>query len=1007
MLTCTQSDEDDDWGDTIDFGDGTKVTIGHTPAAAADEPIANDYIEAAETVGRESLDSLPAIEIQPRSAGNPWKQPERPSAQPLLPADDFPLVNAPPQSANHRSQRPSTFDLESRPHAGRDPLNGKVRSPLQEFGYEPRARSGSFKDGRMQMSGDARYQYEQNTFDRHWQSPLPQTREIYNSTTGRFEQIDATQKQGRRPSHHDRKSADILQRPQLMSGDARRSVTHAVSPAAAALPPVQADQSTTAAPDLFPTDKPSDKKSPDVAVAPEPAAPIQTKPEVIDPSSQEFIVMQKKLMAERREQAIQRRKDQEAEELARKERARKKAEELMKLAEKEKQEEKAKQAAEVQAPVQPRIMTRRSMPVVESNTADQKATSDSLHSAQSKRVQDDRREQAGTKTLWQRGAVLPAANPDVRANHQSRKAQFDRRDAFESDPESASNKPSNSNGGEQPVVSRNVWGPIGPKTSTSAPILGSFGLGDDLSASLARESSAASRPQSATRSKDQVSSSPSWSAFDGITQPRKIAQKPVEAREYNVFDAADEVITPEKLRQSPAGQSQANRTSSRFFPSPSGPIAPKTLKGLVPFVSPEIPPLIDSEESVYFEPLDTPPALSLPTTPLKRSDRQRQQGRSIDQIIASIRGDPDAAAQPTRHGGRAWVLDTQTRSVWEVKPMKDGHSPKIRVPRMEKTLDWTRKERPVLAEPLIASTPPEKLVTASTVPLEPAWSLPKNLETTSKTSSIPEPLIPPKPSLRLPETSDQTVSPLQGQKMKTSRFDDRVNRYFTTRSSLEDELDSMTPIRIKTSEIEVKVQRKFGRRVETPKKKVADVKRQPVNMSDAPGGSGFKRGFANRVRQAAPTDSTPPSPMTNSASKTHPTSDQSSTPTRIAPGSLSMNGPKITVVQRPSDLQNATDARLHSPSAVSRAREQQQPSPSFSRPPSLPTQSSSSHISSPVQYMHQQPQISLVQSPMVSRVAPPGLSAPVMNGDNSKGQGNMMTQSPAPVARGPPGIVLP
>lgn len=975
------------------------MTIGQTPTVP-DTNSLNNGVNLPAMVS-EPIETLPPV-VEPlvRTAGNPWKTSDGHPPREVIPSDEFPPVNAPPPAPDPRSRHiSSNYEPENR---SRDSFFAPVRSP-QEHGYEHRARSGSFnRDGRMNQSGDARYQYEQNTFDRHWQIPLPQTREIFNSTTGRFEQIDATQKQARRPSHHERKSTDILQRPQLLNGDARKLSNREASPVLSNVPAITAEKSTsnnngTAAKDVS-------------VITAEVVKPNLNQPEIVDPSSPEFIEMQKKLMAERREQAIQRRKDQEAEETARKERARKKAAELTALAEKERQQEAdaksmVKEAAQASTQ-QPRLLTRRPAQTIENNLLAQKDTSEAGRNEPTMRSSDDKTDESARKALWQRGVTLPIKK-DVHheINQQDSGDLPAHRDPFDNAASSISrNKPSDANLNEASRGSRNVWGPIGPKNNTRAgPILGTFGLDNDMSITLDDRKFSTS-PESALRSREQITS-PSWSAFDSI-QPRRIAVKNSENREYNVFDAADEVITPEKHRQSPQGQSQANRTSSRFFPSPSGPIAPKSSKVLAPFVSPEMPPQIDSDESIHFEPLGTAPALLLPSTP-SRSSRKTPPSRSIDQIIATIQSNVQDSPQSIRYDKRQ-RLDIQTRTVWEVKPLKEGYNPRVRVPHKDKELDWSRKEK-AATEVAVVKAVPEPVNNLPALPVESAWALPKNLEIMSKLSSITEPLLPPKPSLKIPESIDQVISPIQVTKRKpTSKFEqERLNKYYTTRYSLEDDSDSITPIRIKTSEVDIKIQRKFGKRVETPQKKVADVKRQPVNMSDTPGGSGFKRGFANRVKGNNLKET---SNLTTAASSTTKIQLRNENVNSSTTDNIAENTPKFTVAQRPPSGQTPPDIRRLAPSPANKSVERPS-SNSFSRPSSMSSQMASPHMGSPIQYAHQTvSQMSLSQSPMLPRVAPPGLSAPMnitTTADNVNGHGPMMNHSPAPVARGPPGIVLP
>lgn len=984
--------------------------------------------DAASTDASHPGQPLPRVGIN----GNPWKRPSNNSNM-TASIEEFPPVNA--ASAPRASHPVAPSDVDRRQYNS-EMLPGQ-RLSNQDHSHDQRSQAeASNRESRMQQSGDARYQYDQNTYDRHWQNPLPQTREIFNSTTGRFEQIEPNHKTSRRPSHHERKSGDVLPRHQIQSGDARRTSNVSITPMAAAshkspiVSPMESAQmrvqptvSETVKDDKLST-KDNEATSSSVPVA-NPSA--INPPAPLDPSSQEFIDMQKSLMAERREQAIQRRKDQEAEEAARKDRARKKAEELAALADKEKSKKEADQKAKSDA-TQPKSLVKAVNKITEvvSDKAinSQKETGTvarpvaherpNSHDTQARKHKDDALGDKERKVQI-KGAVSSTSAP---------KTQFDRRDHFSltspTKKEIAMRTEDNTQTGskrEPSSPSRNVWGPIGSKNATSThassdqnrpeTLLGSFGLDNELP-SHGKDKSLPTSPPSNSKQAQIVSPS-SWSAFDAITQSRRVGSS--ENREYNVFDAADEVIAPERHRHSPPGQSQANRTSSRFFPSSSAnPIASTSSKLAAPFVSPVMPPRIDSIANVHFEPLDTTPHLVLPAAASQSpSNQDRNTVRSIDQVMSTIRGSmlsetsqSGNALRQARTGARTW-LDTQTRSVWEIKPLRTGQSPRVRVPYTEKTLDWSRKEKPA-----VASAPNEKGQTESQkvegklaqisvtgLPATPAWTLPKNLETTSKASSIVEPLIPPQPSLKLPAVTDDSIlsSPLLKRRKNDRVEQDRVGKFYTTRPALVEAPDNMSPIRIKTSDAEVQIQRRFGRRVDAAQqmqKKVSDVKRQPVNMSDAPGGSGFKRGFANRVRTSqSTTPVSSPAPVGKVAvSRTlsqSPSVQQVSSPTMVTQDNRAL--PAMQPVQAPSQV------HIH------------QPQPQYFSVPQHATQSFPIHRESPQpQHFVRHAQSPMMQGPISSRVAPPGLS--IMKHDDSQGQNGAQTAS-APASRGPPGIVLP
>ena len=772
-----QSDEDDEWPDTIDFGDGTKVVVGH-----ASTPVVESKLEMPT---RQIPEDIQPNESQfVRTAANPWRKTDDASATPD--PTEFPDVHAsklPPQASRQSDRRPSMHQLDR-------PSYGSMRTSSQDLGHDYRPRSDSLnRDGRMQQSGDARYQYDQNTFDRRWHNPPPQTREIYNSTTGRMEQIDSSQqKTARRPSHGERQPTELLHR---TGNDAKRQPTH--------IPPSETKVPTIKVPPKMPEK--------------EIAQPEETKANApMDPSSQEFIEMQKNLMATAREQAIQRRKDQEAEEIARKDRARKKAAELAVLVDKEREEKLAAQRAKeeaLRAKNERKILPRKSS--IGANTNGPMPTE---------------------KETWQRGAKLPPAprnDPRPTPNgHVTERLQSTATDekAFQ-----AENR-------ESP--SRAVWGPIGARNTPTKGESSDNGL----------HSPAAERVMSPPQ-RDQASQG--WSAFDGIAKQRP--QK-VEGREYNVFDPADETSAPSKHSPT-AQQAQSNRTSSRFFPSTSNTAQQDARRAnnaaSLPFKSPALPPVLDSTKHAHHDIYIGAPALQLPSQSIPMSlELNRANTRSIDKIMANIR----ATMRPTasaRHYGRypRDAVDTQTRSVWEVKPPKDGVTPRVRVPHTEKPLDWARKEAPT--EKTSVSVP-----YSTALPAQPAWALPKTLETTSRMSAIAEPLVPPSPSLKLPEADSAENSPIKKRK-EPSRFEqERLNKFYTTRPNGHEEQDHMSPIRIKVADgAATKIPRRFGKRVEespTPKR-AADVKRQPVNMSDVPGqasGQGFKRGFTSRVRTAPP-----------------------------------------------------------------------------------------------------------------------------------------------------------
>lgn len=969
------------------------------------------------------------------SLGSPWKRSPAPPVQhhPAVNASEYPAVNGHTTKSSHEEPSRQPSRVPQGVPADQQVVHS-IQSPIQETDARHRARSGSFnRDGRVTASGDARYQYEQNTYDRHWQNPLPQTREIYNSATGRLEQIESTQKQVRQLSHPDRKSADVLPRPQAHSGDARLGNNHAAvlvsSNSKAILVVPEATSTERAKIDLpAPLATVSHAETAQAGlVVTSPADPKPSEAPSLDPSSQEFIDMQKKLMAERREQAIQRRKDQEAEEISRKERARKKAEELAVLADKEKAEKAELAAKEAQKAemMRPKIIAkpppRTPALTVERSVNVQKATSTVMQAnSQMKETQPDKRKSATTDNeSWQRGTKLPDRNHNE--SRQIPEPRSNRRAANERPAQTVRDSPIDVDDTVEDLrqyesVSRAAWGPIGSKKFTgtdSARELAADNLRKEKTPSIS-----ASMPSSPARSSgvEQSASQPSWSAFDGIAQARRNVTNAVEPREYNVFDTADEILIPERNRQSPQNQAQ-NRTSSRFFPSPASVPPIKTPKSDVPFVSPILPPMIDSIANPHFESPDTAPTLALPGAAISHSiSNGFMPFRSIDQVLSSVRqsmspATPPKDAKASKSGFRAW-FDIQTRSVWEIKPLKDGQAPRVRVPYSEKTLDWSRKERPI-AEAQAATKPVERSLPSSTtaMPSIPAWSLPKDLETTTKSSSIAEPLIPPTPALRLPETTVTELQPLK--RNKSARFEvDRTSRFYTTRLSLTEEPDNMSPIRIKTTEAENKVARKFGKRVDTAQnsqKKQADVKRQPVNMSDAPGGTGFKRGFANRTR----TPQNASSIVCADESGAPKVVDGRSSTSSPAPVASRGSSTPVSIMQRSGPLPTTNNSRPAStgPNGQSKqnvARVTRSPRPQVG-PHNKALQDSG--FGTAHQQMQHPQTLPVTQQPPVSRVGPPGLAGPLTNMKHDDGSATGMSPYsaplPTPTPRGPPGIVLP
>ncbi|CCG82033.1 protein of unknown function [Taphrina deformans PYCC 5710] len=1019
------SDEDDDWGDTIDFGDGTKVTIGQTTNL--------DTTTSKDKRGGDAKPPRPA-HLLPHSAspfagqagGGPWKRSEHslPHNIPIS-SPDFPPVTAAPPS---KIDVPSEPSLNINRHSTLEKSTYSARSHADELDHSSRTTLPTPRDESSLASGDARYQYDQNTYDRHWQNP-PQTREIYNSSTGRFEQIDASQRQSRRLSHTDRKAVEIPQKIPVTSGDARLANGHApliVAKQEAKAAHIQA-QVETVKPRM------NDEVSSHLSNENNVPTTIQSVREpvekdestTLDPSSQEFIDMQKRLMAERREQAIQRRKDQEAEETARKDRARKKAAELAAQTEKEEKSREEAEASKIaKASVRPKIAIRPSnqntASAVENDLQIQKATNAAIHSAETTSDQSivEQRKHTTEAEMWQREVRItqsPMSTTTRSRNNSSSK--FSRRDPFDLSALTSDDAPVNfetvatSQGKDLASPSQAAWGPIGSRKNRES-------ARTDVSQTISATSLLS--PTQTTIVASRVSQ-PSWSAFDGITKSIKAAvPTQAETREYNVFDASDEMISPEKSRHSPStpGQGQS-RTSSRFFPSSTATGDNKAPNHIVPFVSPILPPRIDSVQSTLFESPETAPALNLPDAALSQdSAATNSSKRNYD---AALWNPDDASAGHLRRGdnrssryvNRNW-FDIQSRSVWEIKPLKEGQSPRVKIPHSEKSLDWSRKSRATPTENGAVSKLPDKQtpVISTAIPAIPVWNMPIVLDTTTKDSHVRDPLVPPQPSLKLPDVDGVELSekPLN---RKTSRLDhERTSKYYTTKPSLNEELDNMSPIRVKTTEAELNVPRKFGRRVDPSQntaKSKNDIKRQPVNMSDAPGGTGFKRGFANRVR--VPTTTADSSAKDFSKIDSAAVVENKSQAQNSHRNESSANGP-VTIMQRAPPLDTETAKPYQD---VSTGPQAKYLASYVQRPPQIPVYPPQRELMHSQQFSsHQQPVSNTAhmnQTPMLSRVAPPGLAAPIQSGHQDEALsmvgGSLTSTIPASASRGPPGIILP
>ncbi|ORY81344.1 hypothetical protein BCR37DRAFT_387641 [Protomyces lactucae-debilis] len=834
------SDEDDNWDDTIDFGDGTKVVVSkiqpakeapksalrveprkvaapvQQPIAAVEAPVVREMTP----VTRAS--PAPSTALPAKAPGNPWKKPESAPSQPLNIAQlEFPAVGekAPVPSAGHVAHN--------------------------------RDRSDSFdRDGRQAHGERPQYQYEQNNYDRHWQQPQPSTREIFNYTTGQFEEIDATK--GRRPSQHEGRARPGLLQKIAASVNKDANARRVSKEGQAATPATEAIKSPVATPT-------------DVAAPVKPEPPAQPAAPVLDPSSTEFIEMQKKLMADARAQAILRRKEQDEEEFARKERARKKAEELAAQAEKEAAAAKAAKeakAAELKAAKAKQEAAKAPPKQILKGTVPEERTASS----------------AKLEETWQRGVKLPQrkSSQDVRPKKPSISGPVA---SFQRAPEDAPID------GDQGVHAqqRNVWGPIGPKQANGEkPVLASSDALQD-------------RAPTASPAAQSLQSEPTpttWNAFDGIATRRpqvslpgssskehepadswkqsnafkkNTAQQPAlqgKEREY-VFDAADEVLTLERNnKQSPQGAAQATRTSSRFFPSAAGngnavkrpgtAASQESGSGNKRFISPILPPNFADADLLSNADI---PALKLPSAAQTGKSRTSATTTvplraNLHKVLHAIRAQmkPQTAALSERdiYGklGQGW-LETQTRTIWEVLPPRHGHAlarPRVTVARRSPSVN-------------LSSAPSVK---AANLPPKAPWALPTTLEVTSRTNGITEPLVPPKPSLSLP-THSRGVTPL---KRRQQNQREQGKAFVVTRQDLVEAPDFSSPIRIKTTgqaQEPVQVPRKYGKRLESGKQetKRADVQRQPRNMNDHGKGHGFHRGFADRVRtpaQSAPVE---------------------------------------------------------------------------------------------------------------------------------------------------------
>ncbi|BFZ56571.1 hypothetical protein PYCC9005_003618 [Savitreella phatthalungensis] len=815
------SDEDDDWGDTIDFGDGVKMVVGKTATPTVDArgrhatPVAASQpsTRPAANAGR-----LLEPKVSAASANIAAKQTDL-SGQPLNTLVPVPLPSGPKGPPVNPWRKPDAAPVPASvgtntqefptPSSRPEPVtraSGDARMLLDESerGIDRRRRSSVIQQYRepsqatpvQSVEPETRYEYDTNDFDRKMQGTKSETREIFNSSTGKLEAIPVkavrrmSERRTTRPSH----GQDDVSRP-VINGRADDSAVHT-----------------------------------ETAAQPEQPAPVE-----LDPTSDEYRALQKKAMQEARERAIERRKQEEDEEVARKERARKKAAELAALAE---QEDTQRKSVKPQGPPQ----------ILKPNRAAQApAASTPETSAEGDRWQ--RRRLAAPVTAKGEAAKSPSEGSHMLS------------------PESLS---------QQQQQQQQQQQPQGPQQQQQQQQAGFGAIGTRRAFDAqARTNEAASAQEKWLRQRG-IQPEATWSAFNGISeQPAQPQSQSQQQQQYRGFAGEDTSASVPPKHPSPS-QAQSSRTSSRFFPNPSAQTSPSK--------QPQSASVFEFGEAARTTQTgDVPPIFSLPdlSRPAEADAALFASGNRFEKPRLRIPRSSAHAAVSTAGSGvtkrgthRVHIrelrsVDIQSRPHWEPKvpalPTSGSPSPGTPPTGSSSKTHHHHQHGPRVRIPIQARPP-------RLAPAGPVWNLPRGLEVESRPTGLTQPLVPPAPSLRLPPQGTHP-SPAPEVLPTASSITPAPTpiHYATSRKPhhdsdlVSDRLggngDPFGAVRVKPSGdvAGVSVGRRFGRRdvgkAGTLSPKPKDVKRQPKNMADH--GQGLTRGFASRQRKPQP--STPQS----------------------------------------------------------------------------------------------------------------------------------------------------
>ncbi len=899
-------DDDADWPEEIEFGDGTKVSVTqHSATASALASEKPSSVEGGVFV-TEADTAAPASNIKspPKAADNPWKASiaDHTLLEKIVPSQEFPAISV----AAQRSTANSTSNVQNDSRAN---ITG--------------VRSGSHRE--------EVYAYTENDYDRRWSHDPPAVREIFNSTTGQFEKVAETSrnKWSKRSTSFDKKNGpnssqgpEVLQRnfkehrdqdrPSRTDHTSRRSgsfahqdrtdvslyssqdarAMHSQNQDAIAArrgqllhdgivgASVVSDHSTTVASKAEP-----EKVEP---VNPEQEKAATMDAEVtLDPSSDEFIEAQKRLMAESRANAIQRRKDQEAEETARRERTRKKAEELAKLSEKSKpklvtQEAKSAKEKKAKAPEQKHGANERK--IVKGTITETVLRQPEFPDTTTKGNQRSSRNIITNLTSVSNGQTQKSA--EVEAPEQIIFQEVGLKEPLSPTDDSLWSK----SGGEASIADRlsqdGVWGPIGSKNGSPVASSrdgsrfdaklrdGSVTHPFSLSAGLSYTNAQSNHPPERRSAKGQ------WNAFAPVGKEQEVNpsfrnsphDEPSPAlwrrpstesfpRNVNLSspdqtgfeDSKEKSVARMTEQTSPKGGQ--SRSTSRFFPSNAHSViqahitSSRNTRVSKP-VPPPTPPRISSpSHSLYSEPTNPVLALPLdhPPAPMKRTST-----RNIDQVMSNIKG----AMQELRPY-KVGFLSVGTRSIWEIK--LPALPPRVKLSKIPRTLDWKREAiaeeastKPINDSAGVNAVEPSPVAEITTQKLHPrvltpAWVLPLELEIASRTN-LPDPLIDPLPSIILPNTEAISHEPRPKVVSESQKIHKpNIPLYATTRKTLKESPDHINPIRIKLVGLDaVSIPRKYGRRLEFTDRsnngKSPSVSRTPVNPADIGAGRGFAQG---------------------------------------------------------------------------------------------------------------------------------------------------------------------